>query len=125
MASIESLLNPLPELAVRTPRFGAQYTLTSISTARNMISGNNKSLGKQKVPKDAPVFKENKPQGEVRYPPCEERHEGLKEEHIRFKLFPMRENGNGNIGNYARTIPYKSEKKSFEEKTGRSKFEGM
>lgn len=31
----------------------------------------------------------------------------------------------GEIMRYPRTIPYKSDKKSFEEKTGRSKFEGM
>ncbi|KAJ5976358.1 hypothetical protein N7481_010065 [Penicillium waksmanii] len=122
MASIKSLLNPAPELPVHTtPGFGAQYTFPNISMARSLHPGRHKIPVKYKIAKDAPIFKPNDPQGEIRYPPCEDRPDPISEEHRRLELFPMEPDAN--IGKYPRTIPYRSEKKSFEEKTGRSKFE--
>jgi hypothetical protein len=90
--------------------------------ARSLHPGRPKIPVKHKIPKDAPIFKPNDPQGEIRYPPCEDRPGPIAEEHRRLELFPMEPDAN--IGKYPRTIPYRSEKKSFEEKTGRSKFEG-
>ncbi|KAJ5391133.1 hypothetical protein N7509_006623 [Penicillium cosmopolitanum] len=122
MASIKSLLNPAPKFPVHTPPgFGARYTFPNISMARSLHPGRHKIPVKYKIPKDAPIFKPNDPQGEIRYPPCEDRPDPIAEEHRRLELFPMEPDAN--IGKYPRTIPYRSEKKSFEEKTGRSKFE--
>lgn len=123
MASIKSLLNPAPEFPVNiTPGFGARYTSPNISMARSLHPGRHKIPVKYKIPKDAPIFKPNDPQGEIRYPPCEDRPDPIAKEHRRLELFPMEPDAN--IGKYPRTIPYRSEKKSFEEKTGRSKLEG-
>ncbi|KAF1989843.1 DNA-binding domain of Mlu1-box binding protein MBP1, partial [Aulographum hederae CBS 113979] len=73
---------------------------------------------RQKVRKDAPIWKKQKEIGAVRYPPHEADSEELAGQHRRFRVTPM-----GSIGEYARHIPYNSDKKSFMEKTGRSGFE--
>ncbi|KAL1873335.1 hypothetical protein Plec18167_006384 [Paecilomyces lecythidis] len=113
MASIESLLNPLPELGhIQLP----SPSLTSYTRGNPSPTPRAK---KQKVAKDAPIFTRGKTRGEVRYPPCEEQDEVLAEEHRRFEIHPM-----GHIAEYPRHIPYNSEKKSFQEKTGRESFEG-
>ncbi|KAG0160846.1 hypothetical protein PDIDSM_8377 [Penicillium digitatum] len=67
--------------------------------------------------KDAPVFRRGKIQGECRYPPCEERDAELEKAHRELSLRPM-----GNIADYPRHIPYASDKKTFQEKTGRDSF---
>ena len=72
--------------------------------------------------KDYAVFREGKVRGELRYPPFEEEgHSDLVAIHRQFKLNPQL----GCIGHYPRHIPYNSDKKSFQEKTGRESFEGM
>ncbi|GAD92941.1 APSES transcription factor Xbp1, putative [Paecilomyces variotii No. 5] len=112
MASIESLLNPLPELnRIQLP----SPSLTSCTRGNPSPTPRAK---KQKVAKDAPIFTRGKTRGVVRYPPCEEQDEVLAEEHRRFEIHPM-----GHIAEYPRHIPYNSEKKSFQEKTGRESFE--
>ncbi|KAJ9236315.1 hypothetical protein DTO166G5_4077 [Paecilomyces variotii] len=112
MASIESLLNPLPELSrIQLP----SPSLTSYTRDNPSPTPRHK---KQKVAKDAPIFTRGKTRGVVRYPPCEEQDEVLAEEHRRFEIHPM-----GHIAEYPRHIPYNSEKKSFQEKTGRESFE--
>ena len=58
--------------------------------------------------------------GKIRYSPCEIQDEKLKQEHQRFRLEPM-----GAITDFPRHIPYNSEKKSFQERTGRDAFEGQ
>ncbi|OQE17828.1 hypothetical protein PENFLA_c023G05233 [Penicillium flavigenum] len=67
--------------------------------------------------KDAPVFRRGKIQGECRYPPCEERDAELEKAHRELSLRPF-----GNIADYPRQIPYASDKKTFQEKTGRDSF---
>lgn len=111
MASIESLLNPLPDLGI-TRR-------SSIIPSRPLVSSASRHK-KQKAAKDAPVFLRGKIRGELRYPPCEERDETLAKHHRDFRIHPM-----GEIAEFPRHIPYNSEKKSFQEKTGRESFEGM
>lgn len=69
--------------------------------------------------KDAPVFREGRIRGELRYPPCEERDDELAAIHEKFQIHPM-----GKIEQYPRHIPYNSDKKNFQEKTGRECFEG-
>lgn len=104
MASIESLLNPLP-----TP------SPTSSATTIMLCSPRQK---KQKMAKDAPIFQRGKPKGEVRYPPCEMRNGEIASLHHDFRIHPF-----GNIADYPRHIPYNSDKKSFQERTGRESFE--
>ncbi|KAI2730135.1 hypothetical protein CBS147332_1987 [Penicillium roqueforti] len=97
MLSINSLLNPQPERRIPYPPFPVQE--------------------KRKMAKDAPIFRRGKIQGECRYPPCEERDADLEKAHRELSLRPM-----GNIADYPRHIPYASDKKTFQEKTGRDSF---
>ncbi|KAJ5416252.1 hypothetical protein N7465_004947 [Penicillium sp. CMV-2018d] len=99
MLSIKSLLNPQPERRIPYPSFPASREK------------------RQKMAKDAPVFRRGKIQGECRYPPCEERDAELEKAHRELSLRPM-----GNIADYPRHIPYASDKKTFQEKTGRDSF---
>jgi hypothetical protein len=69
--------------------------------------------------KDAPIFQRGKPRGEVRYPPYEDRDGKFSCQHRDFRIHPL-----GNIADYPRHIPYNSDKKSFQERTGRESFEG-
>ncbi|KAL2003741.1 hypothetical protein VTN02DRAFT_2506 [Thermoascus thermophilus] len=113
MASIESLLNPLPDLR----RFQLPSpSLTSYT--RDEASSPSLRPKRQKIAKDAPIFRRGKIRGELRYPPCEDRDEELVEMHRKFEIHPM-----GHIAEFPRHIPYNSEKKSFQEKTGRESFE--
>lgn len=122
MASIRSLLNPLPEIDL-SPRHDDHRTIPRIKTSTTSHPGRQRGPTRYKVPKDAPVFKEDDTKGEVRYLPCEDSSVIIAREHQKLRLFPT--GMCGGIIRYPRTIPYKSDKKSFEEKTGRSKFEGM
>lgn len=83
------------------------------------MASNTPRPKRPKVAKDAAIFTKAKPRGEVRYPPCEERDEELARKHREFRIHPM-----GDIVEYARHIPYNSDKKSFQERTGRESFEG-
>ena len=113
MASIESLLNPLPD--------ASQFSLPSPApTSSDAAPRSEPRQKKPKIAKDAPIFKRGKIRGELRYPPCEERDEALTQAHREFQLQPM-----GDIAEYPRHIPYNSDKKTFQEKTGRESFEGM
>ncbi|KAL3433927.1 hypothetical protein BDV09DRAFT_186264 [Aspergillus tetrazonus] len=115
MASIQFLLNPLPSLpsSDRCPLPTPSPTISS-STA-TLRSPRQK---KQKMAKDAPIFQRGKPRGEVRYPPYEDRDGKFSCQHQDFRIHPL-----GNIADYPRHIPYNSDKKSFQERTGRESFE--
>ena len=78
------------------------------------------SQKRPRMAKDAPVFRPGKIQGECRYPPHENRDEELERAHEQFMMKPM-----GSIAKFPRHIPYASDKKSFQEKTGRDSFHGM
>lgn len=133
MASIKDLLNPMPERTPNPPsqsneepwppfqRWERQRLLQGFRGRKQRIPAVPKTgrEAKSKTPKDGAIFKLGKPQGEVRYPPCEERDEDLLKIHREFKLHPL-----GNIADYPRHIPYNSQKKDFHEKTGRDSFNG-
>ncbi|EKD17802.1 APSES transcription factor Xbp1 [Drepanopeziza brunnea f. sp. 'multigermtubi' MB_m1] len=68
--------------------------------------------------KDGAVFAKGKIKGDVRFAPFERLDEDVLREVQRFHVYPL-----GDIQEYARHIPYNSEKKSFLEKTGRESFE--
>ena len=115
MLSIRELLNPLSEV----PRVPSFYTMPDSPTSA--ASGPSSAPEKKvKLAKDAPIFRPGKTQGVVRYPPCEERDEKLTAAHRAYKLHPL-----GKIALYPRNIPYQSDKKTFQERTGRDYFEGM
>lgn len=137
MASIESLLNPLPD------RIGSKHhhededdtnisyfhrsSISSLPDRRESTAFSQSKFQappnkKPRVAKDAPVFIPGSVRGEVRYPPCADKAEPtLAEEHAKFSIYPPVEE----IADYPRHIPYSSEKKSLMEKTGRESFEGM
>ena len=70
--------------------------------------------------KAAATFVKGKPKGEVNYPPYEIQDEATAAEHMKFEVQPI-----GRIGEYPKRIPYNSEKKTFQQKTGMDGFEGM
>ncbi|KAL1981977.1 hypothetical protein VTN96DRAFT_1943 [Rasamsonia emersonii] len=124
MASIRSLLNPLPESS--HSRGGGPLPISSSSSSQtnrardrdDRPAYHHPRAKRQKMPKDVPIFIRGKVRGELRYPPCEYQDAKLAEEHRRFQIHPM-----GQIAEFPRHIPYNSEKKSFLEKTGRESFE--
>lgn len=114
MASIESLLNPLPD-------WNRLYLPSSaLSDSSAMATRTLPRPKREKPPKDAAIFKKEKIRGEMRYPPCEQRTGELVRIHREYQLYPM-----GEIALYPRHIPYNSDKKSFQERTGRESFEGL
>lgn len=116
MASIRDLLNPLPEprqhQSDRTRRLETPPPLKT-----DVITPPREK--RTKMVKDGAVFRAGSVHGELRYPPCEERDEHLTKLHTEWRLHPM-----GKIADYPRHIPYQSEKKSFQERTGRDSFHG-
>jgi hypothetical protein len=78
-------------------------------------------LKRQKLPKDAAIFSEgNKTVGFVNYPPYEAGDDKeLAAQHRKFRINPMGEIMKRGV----RHIPYNSDKKDFQEKTGRDAFE--
>lgn len=116
MVPVASLLNPTPPSLERiqhrpTPAFKNYLKQASPSWAPSK---------KQKLSKAAATFVKGKPKGEVNYPPYEIQDEATAAEHEKFKVQPI-----GQIGEYPKRIPYNSEKKTFQKKTGMDGFEGM
>lgn len=114
MGSIRDLLNPLPEV---TP--GRLGSIMPTPGSGTMSPPSSEPPRRIKVAKDGAVFRPGPIQGELRYPPHEERTPLLEEEHRKADLKPF-----GNIADYPRHIPYQSDKKSFYGKTGRDSFHG-
>lgn len=115
---IQDLLNPVPEV---TSNSISESTCNRHRTSSSPAIPAS-SLGREKrisMPKDAAIFRKGSPQGEVRYPPHEAVDPQLASIHREFKLHPS-----GSIAEYPRHIPYQSDKKSFQEKTGRDSFHG-
>lgn len=69
--------------------------------------------------KTAAIFTKGRAKGAINYKPHETQDEKIAAEHWKFKLEPKER-----IGDYPRHIPYSSDKKSFQKKTGRDAFEG-
>ena len=107
MSAIKDLLNPEPE--EHPPR---QVVVPNPSPPREK--------GRRIIKKDAALFRPGNPKGEVRYPPFEELSEELTNILQEWKVHPL-----GDIDKYPRHIPYQSDKKDFQEKTGRDAFNGM
>ena len=126
MATIRSLLNPAEDGEPYDSKndsskedlsaMDSQPSPTTEHTEQALDKHNRK---KQKLCKDAAVFKQGTIRGECRYPPDEFQDELLEAKHRMYDVYPI-----GDIATFPRHIPYNSEKKLFWEKTGRESFEG-
>jgi hypothetical protein len=112
---IESLLNP-------TPKEGGINDYKGMTGPMHPPAPtSSKPNSKVKLAKDAPIFRKAPTKGIVRFPPYEAGNDrALAEEHRKFRIYPM-----GHIGEFTNHIPYSSDKKDFQIKTGRDAFEGM
>ena len=124
MAAIRTLLNPTQDGESygsdndsNKGDLSAVDSQASPTTAMAEIDKRNRK--KQKMCKDAAVFKPGTIRGECRYPPDESQDELLESKHQMYEVYPI-----GDIATYPRHIPYNSEKKLFWEKTGRESFQG-
>ncbi|KAF2215661.1 hypothetical protein CERZMDRAFT_94063 [Cercospora zeae-maydis SCOH1-5] len=140
MVTIDSLLNPTgghgyPERyrnpAPPTPAY-SPYAYSQEGTPRPETP-TSPSPKRQKLVKDAAMFIRNQAQGVINYPASEcseevdclaaRQRQELAEQHLNFHVFPSGRGGDGRIEDYARRIPYSSEKKDFLNKTGRDAFD--
>ncbi len=64
-------------------------------------------------------FVKGDPNGEVNYPPFEVQNKIIAAEYQKHEVKPI-----SRISEYPKRIPYNSDKKSFQQKTGRDGFEG-
>lgn len=117
MAAIHRLLNPVPEL---DSRYHLPSPSPSVSTLTPDMSSPPPARKKQKICKDTAPFVKGCIHGECRYPAYDTVSEKTAAKHRLHDLRPE-----GRIMDFARHVPYNSEKKSFLEKTHRDGFEGM
>ncbi|RDW91905.1 hypothetical protein BP5796_01299 [Coleophoma crateriformis] len=124
MVSVASLLNPVPKES-RDEEFRSSPAPSLISTRTSspsngspVFSFSSTPIFKQKMTKDGAVFVKGKTKGDINYPPFERLDEKTIREIRKFHVKHL-----GSIGDYARHIPYNSEKKTFLERTGRECFE--
>ncbi|KAL2042464.1 hypothetical protein N7G274_004956 [Stereocaulon virgatum] len=116
MVPVASLLNPLPPSFERLQK-------PSQAPGRNHLEAYLAPLlpaKKQKMSKAATAFVKAEPKGEINYPPYEELDEDTIAAYDKFGVRPI-----GQIQEFPKRIPYNSEKKTFQRKTGRDGFEGM
>lgn len=115
MVPVASLLNPTPP---SFERFRDDPT-AAFKKYPKQSSSPLAPVKKQKMSKAAATFVKGKPKGKVNYPPYEIQDEATAAEHGKFQVQPI-----GRIGEYPKRIPYNSEKKTFQRKTGMDGFEG-
>ena len=127
MAAIRSLLNPAQDdKSYESNNDSSKGDLSAVDSQPSPTAGlteqalDKRLRKKQKMCKDAAVFKPGTIRGECRYPPDEFQDELLAAKHQMYEVYPV-----GDIATFPRHIPYNSEKKLFWEKTGRESFEGM
>lgn len=124
MAAIRSLLNPLQDEHNYDSIKDDASTHDSQASAVSDVGENavdRRTRKKQKICKDAAVFKPGATRGECRYPPYDDQDDLFAAKHQMYEVYPPV----GEIAAYPRHIPYNSEKKLFLEKTGRESFEGI
>ncbi|KAL9623526.1 MAG: hypothetical protein Q9160_002207 [Pyrenula sp. 1 TL-2023] len=117
MAAIHNLLNPDPAAPVDAIGHCQLPSPSSTIHIRD-YSSSPPPRKKPKVAKDAAVFNRNSIRGECRYPPC-----GIQDETVALHLQQHEVYPIERLMDYPRHIPYNSEKKTFQEKTGRESFE--
>jgi hypothetical protein len=117
---IDDLLNPTSRdgprrRSLHATRGACESNERLVATTRTAAQ----SRPKNRLVKDAPVFKKNEPKGDVEFPPHETEDEHIRQQHKTFRIFPK-----GCIADFPRHIPYNSDKIDFLAKTGRDAFEG-
>lgn len=113
MVPVASLLNPLPTpLRKGQPAASPMPKSVPVSSTSTAFYGN-------KMSKSAAVFFKGRTMGAINYKPCEIQNEAIAAEHRKFHIESI-----GCISDDPRHIPYSSDKKSFQKKTGRDAFEG-
>lgn len=70
--------------------------------------------------KGASALIKGEPKGKINYPPYEIQDTDTAAEYRKYEVKPV-----GQISDYPKRIPYNSDKKTFQQKTGRDGFEGM
>lgn len=116
MVSVASLLNPLPtSLSKESGAISAELSMGNSLT----VSPTSPKVIKNKMSKSAAIFIKGRAKGAINYKPYETQDEKITTEHHKFQLEPT-----GRISDYPRHIPYSSDKKSFQKRTGRDAFEG-
>lgn len=113
MVPVASLLNPSPTSSERTE------ITESVPRTPSPFSSSPLPFKKQKMSKGAAKFVKGNPKGDVNYPPFEVQDRITAAEHEKYEVKPI-----GQISAYPKRIPYNSDKKSFQQKTGRDGFEG-
>ena len=116
MVPVASLLNPTPPSSERFRDYQIHTFKKDLKQSSSLLA----PLKKQKMSKAAATFVKGQTRGPVNYPPYEIQDEATAAEHERFEVQPV-----GQIGEYPKRIPYNSEKKTFQQKTGMDGFEGM
>ncbi|KAL3421074.1 APSES transcription factor Xbp1 [Phlyctema vagabunda] len=126
MFSVASLLNPAVKKEPRSngsrrpssPSSSSLYTTSPSPYGSPLLSTRPNIVFKQKMTKDGAVFVKGKTKGTVNYPPFDRLDEKSTQLAEKFEVKYL-----GAIWEYARHIPYNSEKKTFLDKTGRESFE--
>ncbi|KAL9580685.1 MAG: hypothetical protein Q9212_004344 [Teloschistes hypoglaucus] len=114
MLSVASLLNPDPPLSeLPSPLPSPCSTLYSPSASLR-----TPLVRKHKLCKDEATFVKGIPQIKVNYWPCELQNEKATAEHSKYQLYPF-----GRIAEFCKHVPYRSEKKTILNKTGREGFD--
>ncbi|KAL8851968.1 MAG: hypothetical protein Q9221_003179 [Calogaya cf. arnoldii] len=114
--SVASLLNPLtPAAEQQNPLPSPCSTLYTPEASPPLPH-----MKRQKLCKDEATFVKGKPQMEVNYWPCEYQDNTAAAEHRKYNVYPI-----GQIADYCKHVPYRSEKKSFLSKTGREGFHAV
>ena len=116
MVSVASLLNPLPPPLIKEPNSVSSGTYTPRSSPSPAASRTKLDMEKSK---SASTFFKCKGNAKANFKPCEFEDEGISAEHSRFHMSPLRQ-----IRENPRHIPYSSDKKSFQQKTGRDAIDG-
>ena len=115
MVSVASLLNPLPpSLEHLRGSFRSHLPQETATLSSSLLS-----TKKQTMSKAAATSVKAEPKGEINFPPYEEQDQAIAAAYERFDVKPV-----GHICDYPKRIPYNSEKKTFQQKTGRDGFEG-
>ncbi|BCR82675.1 putative APSES transcription factor Xbp1 [Aspergillus chevalieri] len=115
MSTIQSLLNPLPD-----QQFPFTLPSPSLPTPRKPKPDAAPTHSHKKQKSKGLPRKKGPIRGELRYPPYEERDDGLASIHREFRMEPM---GGGNIRERPWHVPYNSDKKTFQHLTGRDSLE--
>lgn len=141
MLKIHSLLNPMADnsalLAASGSRSAVPAHIPHRSTPAETPRADTPTQSpakRQKLVKDAAVFIRGTATGPVNYPPYEcsesslqipsELSQKIAHYHKLYNIYPSAL-GDEKISDFARHIPYSSEKKTFLNKTGRDAFDGM